>query len=104
MYKTVIEQRIATYPAGTLKFNLYSRLYERALGRKLGARRAAKYREGEASTMSGESMLRRCPAVSCCADTDPQFENSLRRHNHLGLAHAALLTLVRAGQVCFLAR
>lgn len=28
-----------------------------------------------------------------------QFENSLRRHNHIGLAHALLLALAKAGRL-----
>jgi len=28
-----------------------------------------------------------------------QFENSLRRHNHIGLVHALLLALAKAGRL-----
>jgi ubiquitin carboxyl-terminal hydrolase L5 len=29
----------------------------------------------------------------------PQFENALRKHNHLGLLHALLLALAKAGKL-----
>jgi len=32
-------------------------------------------------------------------DSFSKFENSVRRHNHIGLAHALLLALAKAGKL-----
>lgn len=45
-----------------------------------------------------------CGCLLACGDpptliVDLQFENSLRRHNHLGLIHALVLALAKAGKL-----
>ncbi|GAA6031537.1 hypothetical protein JCM8097_006507 [Rhodosporidiobolus ruineniae] len=89
--REVLERRIATYPPGELMFNLTAVTSRRAyLKQRLdeleadGASAGAEAEKAEVRTrLAGiEERVR-----------DWEVENALRRHNHLGLAHALLVQL-----------
>ncbi|KAG5638795.1 hypothetical protein H0H81_010024 [Sphagnurus paluster] len=92
--REVIENRIATYPAGALEFSLLAlrddpipslqtRLQEyQSSGNSAAAAEVI-------SSISNENSKRQRWA----------FENSLRKHNHLGLIHALLVALAKGGKL-----
>ncbi|KAF5351719.1 hypothetical protein D9756_007469 [Leucocoprinus leucothites] len=90
--REVIEARINTYPVGSLEFSLLALRDDPlpALQSQLDQHQisgdAAKAAETVA-TISNENSKRERWA----------FENSLRRHNHVGLAHALLVALAKGG-------
>lgn len=49
--------------------------------------------------MSGPLFSPLVPIILHLLFTHFQFENSLRRHNHVGLMHVLLLALAKAGQM-----
>ncbi|KAG5646833.1 hypothetical protein DXG03_002210 [Asterophora parasitica] len=92
--REVIEARIATYPIGALEFSLLAlrddplpslqtRLQEAQSAGNSGA--AAELH----SQISNENSKRQRWA----------FENSLRKHNHLGLIHSLLVALAKGGKL-----
>lgn len=115
--REIIEQRIATYPPGALEFNLQavhddpiplleSRLAELqasgagAEASELVVRLAnenSKRERWAVSPLPVYVLLTRCMLTEMLPMN--QFENALRRHNHLGLIHALLAALAKAGQV-----
>ncbi|PFH52069.1 hypothetical protein AMATHDRAFT_57892 [Amanita thiersii Skay4041] len=90
--REVIERRISTYPEGSLEFSLLALrndplpLYQSQLS--------------HARTLGDTNTI--ADLVSKIADENAKrerwaFENSLRRHNHVGLVHALLLALAKKG-------
>lgn len=92
--RQVIEARIATYPPGSLEFSLLA-LRDDPLSR-LEAQLAQAQTVGDHTTAS--NLL-----VQIDAEKQKRerwaFENSLRKHNHLGLAHGLLQALAKAGRL-----
>jgi len=93
--RDVIEARIATYPGGALEFSLLA-LRDDPLP-TLHAQLAQIQSSGDHSMIEDELIMK--------IETENSkrerwaFENSLRRHNHLGLLHALLLVLGKAGKL-----
>ncbi|THH18181.1 hypothetical protein EW146_g2769 [Bondarzewia mesenterica] len=92
--REVIENRIGTYPSGTLEFNLLA-LHDDTLP-ALEVQLAQLHSSGNdlaalelSQHISNETSKRERWA----------FENSLRCHNHVGLIHALLLALAKAGNL-----
>ncbi|KAH9941025.1 hypothetical protein B0H21DRAFT_558151 [Amylocystis lapponica] len=92
--REVIEARIATYPPGSLEFSLLA-LHEDpvpSLQTQLTALQAAGSQAEAAEIivrLSNENAKRE----------RWNFENSLRRHNYLGLIHALLAALAKSGRL-----
>ncbi|KAH7916519.1 hypothetical protein BJ138DRAFT_995525 [Hygrophoropsis aurantiaca] len=90
--REVIEHRIGTYPTGVLEFSLLA-LRDDPLPSMQAQLKVLQEvgKESEANDiivrLSNENAKRERWA----------FENSLRRHNHMGLVHALLLAFARAG-------
>ncbi|GLB37320.1 putative ubiquitin carboxyl-terminal hydrolase [Lyophyllum shimeji] len=92
--REVIEKRIATYPVGALEFSLLA-LRDDPLP-SLEAR-LQEYQSSGNSAASAE-------VLSLISNEKSKrqrwaFENSLRRHNHLGLLHALLVALAKGGKL-----
>ncbi|KAJ3810595.1 hypothetical protein EV368DRAFT_87631 [Lentinula lateritia] len=92
--REVIENRIATYPPGALDFSLLA-LREDPLPliqAELAELQAAG-KQAEAADL----------VVKLESETSKRnrwnFENSLRRHNHVGLVHSLLVALAKAGKL-----
>ncbi|KAF8608857.1 hypothetical protein BDV93DRAFT_602738 [Ceratobasidium sp. AG-I] len=90
--REVIEKRIGTYPAGSLHFNLLAVRDDPVplLQTKLAAAQAAGQEFAIADLMSRLTQEQE-------KRSRWDFENSLRKHNHLGLIHALLVELARKG-------
>ncbi|EIM80015.1 uncharacterized protein STEHIDRAFT_106024 [Stereum hirsutum FP-91666 SS1] len=90
--REVIEARIATYPAGALEFSLLALHDDNlpALQAQLEQLQAA------GDTMMAEE-VGQMVANEAAKRQRWDFENSLRRHNHLGLIHALLLAMAKSG-------
>ncbi|KAH7888313.1 hypothetical protein F5I97DRAFT_1804007 [Phlebopus sp. FC_14] len=92
--REVIENRIATYPTGALEFSLLALRDDPLpfMKTQLEVLQQSR-RDAEASELlvrlGNENSKRERWA----------FENSLRRHNHIGLVHALLAGLAQAGQL-----
>jgi len=92
--RDTIEARIATYPAGALEFNLLA-LRDDPLP----------LLESQLSTLqaSGEHSEAAEIVVKISTENSKRerwaFENSLRRHNHVGLVHALVVALAKAGKL-----
>jgi ubiquitin carboxyl-terminal hydrolase L5 len=90
----VIESRIATYPDGALEFSLLA-LRDDPL--------PSLHAQLNAFQESGDQAKAAEVIVKLEAENNKRerwaFENSLRRHNHLGLLHAFLLALAKAGKL-----
>jgi len=92
--REVIENRIATYPTGALEFSLLA-LRDDPIPQMEAQLKACQEsgRESDANEVmvkiSNENSKRERWA----------FENSLRRHNHMGMVHALLLSLAKAGKL-----
>ncbi|KAJ7078840.1 ubiquitin carboxyl-terminal hydrolase [Mycena belliarum] len=92
--RETIEARIATYPPGALEFSLLALRDDPLPGlqSQLGALQASN-RHSEAAEI----------VVRLSTETSKRerwaFENSLRRHNHVGLVHALALALAKAGKL-----
>ncbi|KAJ7690664.1 ubiquitin carboxyl-terminal hydrolase [Mycena rosella] len=92
--RETIEARIATYPAGALEFSLLALRDDPLplLQSQLNALQAANQHSEAAEIvvkLSTENSKRERWA----------FENSLRRHNHVGLVHALAVALAKAGKL-----
>ncbi|KAJ7128952.1 ubiquitin carboxyl-terminal hydrolase [Mycena crocata] len=92
--RETIEARISTYPAGALEFSLLALRDDPlpALESRLGALQASNQHSEAAEIVvkiSNENTKRERWA----------FENSLRRHNHVGLVHALAVALAKAGKL-----
>ncbi|THH09452.1 hypothetical protein EW145_g2014 [Phellinidium pouzarii] len=90
--REIIEARIATYPPGSLAFNLMA-IHDDSLPHLQAHLRAAQSAGDDFVTAELASMISQ--------ENDKRmrwaFENSLRRHNHVGLVHALTLALAKAG-------
>jgi len=92
--RDVINSRIATYPAGSLHFNLQALHADPMpiLEKELAQHQA-----------SGQSYLEAQVIEKIATENDKRtrwaFENSLRRHNHVGLVHALLVALAKTGKL-----
>ncbi|KAJ7072555.1 ubiquitin carboxyl-terminal hydrolase [Mycena amicta] len=92
--RETIEARIATYPAGALEFSLLALhddplpLLETQLSRLQSTNNHSEAAEILVK-ISTENLKRERWA----------FENSLRRHNHVGLVHALVVALAKAGKL-----
>jgi len=92
--RETIEARIATYPAGALEFSLLALRDDPLplLQTQLSALQASNQHSEAAEIVvkiSTENSKRERWA----------FENSLRRHNHVGLVHALAVALAKAGKL-----
>ncbi|KAF7315253.1 Ubiquitin carboxyl-terminal hydrolase [Mycena indigotica] len=92
--RETIEARIATYPAGALEFSLLALRDDPlpVLEAQLRQLQAANNHSAAAETVvkiSTENSKRERWA----------FENSLRKHNHVGLVHALIVALAKAGKL-----
>ncbi|KAB5596071.1 Ubiquitin carboxyl-terminal hydrolase [Ceratobasidium theobromae] len=92
--REVIEKRIGTYPLGSLHFNLLAVRDDPipSLHEQLTAAQAAGQELAAAELMSRLTQEQEKRARW-------NFENALRRHNHLGLIHALLVQLAKKGQL-----
>jgi len=90
--REVIEARIATYPAGSVHFNLLAIRGDPLpeLRSHLEAAKAAG-ETGTAEVLSDQIHLEEQKRSAWA------FENSVRSHNHLGLIHALLVGLAQSG-------
>ncbi|KAJ3800331.1 hypothetical protein GGU11DRAFT_773639 [Lentinula aff. detonsa] len=92
--REVIENRIATYPPGALDFSLLALrddplpLLQAELAKLQTAGKQAEAAELVVKLESETSKRNRW-----------NFENSIRRHNHVGLVHALLVALAKAGRL-----
>lgn len=86
--REVIEHRISTYPPGSIHFNLLA-----IRGDPLPSLRAQLQAEGDNPMAEVYQEQIRVEEEKRAAWA---FENSLRRHNHLGLIHSLLLGLAQA--------
>jgi ubiquitin carboxyl-terminal hydrolase L5 len=92
--REVIENRIATYPAGSVHFNL--------LALRTDPLPVLKTQLAEAEAASNHALASELvDKISLENDKRARwaFENSLRRHNHVGLAHSLLLALAKLGRL-----
>ncbi|KAF5326613.1 hypothetical protein D9611_000080 [Ephemerocybe angulata] len=92
--REVIEARINTYPMGSLEFSLLALRDDPlpTLQSKIQEAQQAGNRELEhelLSTLTNENAKRERWA----------FENSLRKHNHVGLVHALLMVMAKSGKL-----
>ncbi|EGN99598.1 hypothetical protein SERLA73DRAFT_106221 [Serpula lacrymans var. lacrymans S7.3] len=92
--REVIESRIATYPTGALEFSLLALRNDPLPSMQMQLKHLQdSRRESEAAEI----------IVKLTNETSKRerwaFENSLRRHNHVGLAHALLVALAKAGKL-----
>lgn len=92
--REVIEARISTYPPGALEFSLLA-LRDNPL--------PALQTELQHAQASGNS-AHAAEIMSQVSNENSKrqrwaFENSLRRHNHLGLVHTLLLSMAKAGKL-----
>ncbi|GAA98911.1 uncharacterized protein L969DRAFT_538714 [Mixia osmundae IAM 14324] len=102
--KEVIQARIATYPANELHFNLMAICEDRLanLQSRIDALQAV---QGSAvDTSRSDASLDLAHLQSQLSDEQAKrqrwaFDNALRRHNHVGLVHALLEQLAKAGQL-----
>ncbi|KAG8698292.1 hypothetical protein FRC08_006016 [Ceratobasidium sp. 394] len=92
--REVIENRIGTYPAGSLHFNLLAVRDDPIPS--LQARLAAAQAAGQ-EQLTAELMGQLSEEQEKRARWD--FENALRQHNHLGLIHALLVELAKKGEL-----
>ncbi|KAF5388763.1 hypothetical protein D9757_005637 [Collybiopsis confluens] len=92
--REVIENRIATYPPGSLDFSLLAvRDDPLPVMRDELAQLQAAGKQGEAAEL----------VIKLDSEITKRdrwtFENSLRKHNHLGLVHSLLVALAKAGKL-----
>ncbi|TDL16672.1 hypothetical protein BD410DRAFT_901862 [Rickenella mellea] len=92
--REVIEARIATYPPGSLEFSLLA-IHDDPLP-SLQAQLESLQSSG--NDLASASIVSR---ISQENEKRQQwaFENSLRRHNHVGLVHALTLALAKSGRL-----
>jgi len=90
--KRVIQARIASYPPGSLHFSLLAIRTDNLPGLETDLQKAQEIGdEARASYLAGDIFTERAKRARW------EFENSLRRHNHVGLIHSILLGLAKAG-------
>ncbi|KAI0259225.1 ubiquitin-specific protease [Gloeopeniophorella convolvens] len=92
--REVIEARIATYPPGSLEFSLLA-LHDDPLP-ELQAQLAEAQSSGDGAR---EAELAQRLADEHAKRERWAFENSLRRHNYVGLIHSLALALAKAGRL-----
>ncbi|KAF8875811.1 ubiquitin-specific protease [Gymnopilus junonius] len=92
--RDVIEDRIKTYPVGALEFNLLA-LRDDPLP---SLQSQLEYYQSIGDTCSTSDILGRITDEISKRERWA-FENSLRRHNHVGLVQALLLSLAKAGRL-----
>ncbi|KAF8324439.1 ubiquitin carboxyl-terminal hydrolase [Cantharellus anzutake] len=92
--KEVIEARIATYPAGSLHFNLLA-IRDDPIPKLEGQleQAQAEHQADHASALAQQIALENEKRERW------KFENSLRRHNHLRTIHALLLAMASSGRL-----
>ncbi|KAH8119632.1 cysteine proteinase [Phellopilus nigrolimitatus] len=90
--REVIEARIATYPPGSLEFNLMA-IHDDIL--PLLQTQLQTFQAAGNDVMAAEFAARISQENEKLSRW--AFENSLRRHNHVGLVHALTLALAKAG-------
>jgi len=90
----VVQARIATYPEGALQFSLMA-IHDDTLP-ALQAELAA--REAAGDIAATHELLSRIAQETEKRSTWA-FENSLRRHNHVGLVYGLALALAKAGRL-----
>ncbi|KZT61994.1 hypothetical protein CALCODRAFT_490546 [Calocera cornea HHB12733] len=90
--RRTIQKRIGSYPPGSLHFSLLAVRTDNLPGMEaqLGKARAAG-EEGVASDLAARIYTEKSKRAQW------EFENALRRHNHVGLIHSLLLGLAKAG-------
>ncbi|GAA6000734.1 ubiquitin carboxyl-terminal hydrolase [Rhodotorula paludigena] len=92
--REVLERRIATYPAGEVMFNLMAVTGRRAALRKL----LAETEGDEARQAEAFDAREKLDAIDERLK-DWETENTLRRHNYIGLVHALLTELAKQGKL-----
>ncbi|KAF8585797.1 ubiquitin-specific protease [Ramaria rubella] len=92
--REVINSRIATYPPGSLHFNLQAL---RADPLPLLQKQLMEHQASGASFLEAQTFDK--IALENEKRTRWAFENSLRRHNHVGLIHSLLLGLAKLGKL-----
>ncbi|KAG8213553.1 hypothetical protein J3R82DRAFT_10206 [Butyriboletus roseoflavus] len=92
--REVIEHRIGTYPAGALEFSLLA-LRDDPLP---ALKTQLEHLQQTASRSEASQVVVKINNENSKRERWA-FENSLRRHNHIGLVHALLITLANAGQL-----
>ncbi|KAI6026393.1 hypothetical protein BKA83DRAFT_4242868 [Pisolithus microcarpus] len=90
--REVIENRIATYPPSAIEFSLLAVRDDPLLAMN---KQLELLREAGSDAAAAEMLLKISDETS--RREQWAFENSLRRHNHISLAHATLLALEKAG-------
>jgi ubiquitin carboxyl-terminal hydrolase L5 len=92
--REVIENRIHTYPVGALEFSLLALRDDPIPGMRK--------RLDALQDLAGDAELSDLMNQFSNENSKRErwaFENSLRRHNHIGLVHALLLALAKAGKL-----
>jgi len=92
--REVIEHRISTYPTGALEFSLLA-LRDDPLP---SLKTQLEYLQQAGTHQEVSQVLVKISNENTKRERWA-FENSLRRHNHIGLAHALLVALAKAGQL-----
>ncbi|GAA5992938.1 hypothetical protein JCM5350_007811 [Sporobolomyces pararoseus] len=98
--RQVLERRIASYPAGEVMFNLLaitSRLA--SLRSQLSTIEAKPESERSSEEVAKLSDMREKVGDIEARLKDWEVENSLRRHNYIGLVHAVLVEMAKQGQL-----
>ncbi|GAA5869102.1 hypothetical protein JCM8547_008698 [Rhodosporidiobolus lusitaniae] len=96
MAKEVLERRIATYPPGEVSFNLMCVTSRRAF-----LKQRLEELEKEGSDSAQVEMVDVQERLRGIEERlrDWEVENTLRRHNYIGLVHALLLELAKQGKL-----
>ncbi|KDQ49378.1 hypothetical protein JAAARDRAFT_42945 [Jaapia argillacea MUCL 33604] len=94
--REVVEARIATYPPGSLEFSLLA-LHDDPLP-SLQSRLKVLQESGKGNDSEAAEIIVKLSTESAKRERWA-FENSVRKHNHLGLIHALLLTLAKSGKL-----
>ncbi|KAF5386135.1 hypothetical protein D9615_002343 [Tricholomella constricta] len=92
--REVIENRIATYPVGALEFSLLA-LRDDPLPSLLTRLQEVQASGNSAATAEILSQI----SNEKSKQQRWAFENSLRKHNHVGLIHALLIALAKGGKL-----
>ncbi|GAA5847678.1 hypothetical protein JCM3766R1_002446 [Sporobolomyces carnicolor] len=107
--REVLERRIASYPAGEVMFNLLavtSRLatLKHRIASIESRRSSSTTRPSPPRDVDDAEAIELRQSKELVSDIEARIndwnvENSLRRHNHIGLVHAVLVELARQGQL-----
>ncbi|KAF9467330.1 ubiquitin carboxyl-terminal hydrolase [Collybia nuda] len=92
--REVIETRIGTYPVGALDFSLLALRDDPLPILRLRLQKA----QGSGNSAEAAEIMSMISNENSKRDRWA-FENSLRRHNHVGLVHALLLALAKGGKL-----